>query len=100
MLVNSIKKGYKPYVLFLTQIQDINKFRIAKDIDANYFLEDAKRIFELINNCMNETYKIVTETKDEVDFDKFSIVFALNGGFNSIISNNIQPNDHISIFLS
>jgi len=37
MLINSIKKGYKPYVLFLTQIQDINKFRIAKDIDADYF---------------------------------------------------------------
>ena len=37
MLINSIKKGYKPYVLFLTQIQDINKFKIAKDIDANYF---------------------------------------------------------------
>jgi sugar fermentation stimulation protein A len=36
-LINSIKKGYKPYVLFLTQIQDINKFRIAKDIDANYY---------------------------------------------------------------
>ena len=37
MLVNSIKKGYKPYVLFLTQIQDINKFKIAKDIDAEYY---------------------------------------------------------------
>ena len=37
MLINSIKKGYKPYVLFLTQIQDISKFRIAKDIDANYY---------------------------------------------------------------
>ena len=37
MLVNSIKKGYEPYVLFLTQIQDINKFRIAKDIDENYY---------------------------------------------------------------
>ena len=37
MLINSIKKGYKPYVLFLTQIQDINKFRIAKDIDGNYY---------------------------------------------------------------
>ena len=37
MLINSIKKGYKPYVLFLTQIQDINKFKIAKDIDANYY---------------------------------------------------------------
>ena len=37
MLINSIKKGYKPYVLFLTQIQDINKFKIAKDIDSEYY---------------------------------------------------------------
>tara|TARA_B100001540_G_scaffold300167_1_gene305360 strand:- start:1117 stop:1803 length:687 start_codon:yes stop_codon:yes gene_type:complete len=36
-LTNSIKKGYIPYVLFLTQIQDINHFRIAKDIDKNYY---------------------------------------------------------------
>ena len=38
-LVNSIKKGFKPYVLFLTQIQGINNFRIANDIDPNYFKE-------------------------------------------------------------
>ena len=37
-LKESIKKGYKPYVLFLTQIQGINNFRIAKDIDSNYCL--------------------------------------------------------------
>ena len=37
MLINSIQKGYKPYVLFLTQIQGINNFRIAKDIDLNYY---------------------------------------------------------------
>ena len=37
MLINSIKKGYKPYVLFLTQIQGINNFRIAKEIDPKYF---------------------------------------------------------------
>ena len=36
-LINSIKKGYKPYVLFLTQIEGINNFRIAKDIDNNYY---------------------------------------------------------------
>ena len=36
-LINSIKKGYKPYVLFLTQIQGINSFRIAKDIDNLYY---------------------------------------------------------------
>ena len=36
-LVDSIKKKFKPYVLFLTQIQDIEYFRIAKDIDYNYY---------------------------------------------------------------
>jgi len=36
-LTDSIKKGYKPFVLFLTQIQGINNFRIAKDIDNNYY---------------------------------------------------------------
>ena len=36
-LINSIKKGFKPYVLFLTQIQVIEYFRIAKDIDYEYY---------------------------------------------------------------
>ena len=36
-LVDSIKKKFKPYVLFLTQIQGIECFRIAKDIDYNYY---------------------------------------------------------------
>ena len=36
-LVDSISKNYEPYVLFLTQIQGINNFRIAKDIDNNYY---------------------------------------------------------------
>ena len=36
-LVDSMKKKYQPYVLFLTQIQGIEYFRIAKDIDYNYY---------------------------------------------------------------
>ena len=36
-LVDSMKKNYDPYVLFLTQIQDINSFKIAKDIDNDYY---------------------------------------------------------------
>ena len=36
-LINSLKKGYKPYVLFLTQIQNIDYFKIAKDIDNDYY---------------------------------------------------------------
>ena len=36
-LIESLKKGYKPFVLFLTQIQGINNFKIARDIDLNYY---------------------------------------------------------------
>ena len=36
-LKESMKKGYKPYVLFLTQIQGIKNFKIAKDIDEKYY---------------------------------------------------------------
>ena len=36
-LVESMKKKFDPYVLFLTQIQGIEYFRIAKDIDYNYY---------------------------------------------------------------
>ncbi len=36
-LTDSIKKKFKPFVLFLTQIEDISSFRIAKDIDKFYY---------------------------------------------------------------
>ena len=36
-LKESIKKKFKPFVLFLTQIEDIDVFCIAKDIDKNYY---------------------------------------------------------------
>ena len=36
-LIEALKQGYKPFVLFLTQIEGINKFKIAKDIDAEYY---------------------------------------------------------------
>ena len=36
-LVDSMKKKYIPYVLFLTQIQGIDYFKVAKDIDYNYY---------------------------------------------------------------
>ena len=35
--MDSLKKKYIPFVLFLTQIQDIDYFRIAKDIDFDYY---------------------------------------------------------------
>ena len=36
-LIDAIKKGYKSYLIFLVQIQNMEKFKIAKDIDAEYY---------------------------------------------------------------
>ena len=67
MLINSIKKGYKPYVLFLTQIQDIDKFKIAKDIDANYYKNyiEAKKagVNFIAYRCYLSSEKIKIEKK-------------------------------------
>jgi sugar fermentation stimulation protein A len=36
-LIDAIKKGYKSYLLFLVQIQKMENFKIAKDIDTEYY---------------------------------------------------------------
>ena len=36
-LIDAIKKGYKTYLIFLVQIQNMEKFKIAKDIDGEYY---------------------------------------------------------------
>jgi len=36
-LIDAIKKGYKTYLLFLVQIQNMEYFKIAKDIDKEYY---------------------------------------------------------------
>jgi len=36
-LIDAMKKGYKSYLLFLVQVQNMEKFKIAKDIDAEYY---------------------------------------------------------------
>ncbi len=36
-LINAIKKGYKSYLIFLVQIQNMKYFKIAKDIDETYY---------------------------------------------------------------
>ena len=70
MLINSIKKGYKPYVLFLTQIQGINNFRIAKDIDSTYYKEylDAKKsgVSFLAYRCSLNSKEIKIEKKIKI----------------------------------
>ena len=69
-LSESIKKGYKPYVLFLTQIQGINNFRIAKDIDSNYYKEylEAKKsgVNFLAYRCSLNSKEIKIEKKIKI----------------------------------
>ena len=69
-LINSIKKNYKPYVLFLTQIQGINNFRIAKDIDSNYFNNyiEAKKagVNFLAYRCLLNSKEIKIEKKIKI----------------------------------
>ena len=36
-LIDAIKKGYKTYLLFLVQIQNMENFKIARDIDSEYY---------------------------------------------------------------
>ena len=36
-LIDAINKGYKTYLLFLIQIQNMKYFKIAKDIDKEYY---------------------------------------------------------------
>ena len=66
-LTESINHGYKPYVLFLIQIQKISKFRIAKDIDSDYynnFIEAKKNGLKFIAyRCKLNSKEIVIEKK-------------------------------------
>ena len=36
-LIDAIKQGYKSYLLFLVQIENMEYFKIAKDIDSEYY---------------------------------------------------------------
>ena len=36
-LIDAIKKGYKSYLIFLVQIQNMENFKIARDIDSEYY---------------------------------------------------------------
>ena len=69
-LVDSIKKGYSPYVLFLTQIQGINSFKIAKDIDSNYYKDylEAKKagVKFLAYRCILNSKEIKIEKKIKI----------------------------------
>ena len=70
-LIESIKQGYKPYVLFLVQIQNISKFRIAKDIDSDYYnnyIKAKKNGLKLIAyKCKLNSKEIFIEKKIQIN---------------------------------
>ena len=43
-----------------------------KDIGQKYEKDGSSKIFSLINSCMNDTYKLITQTNDVIDVETFS----------------------------
>ena len=66
-LIDAIKKGYKTYLLFLVQIQNMEYFKIAKDIDPeyykNYLLAKKAGVNFLAYRCDISSKKIFVEKK-------------------------------------
>ena len=69
-LIDSLKNGYKPFVLFLTQIQGISNFKIAKDIDSeyykNYILAKKAGVKFLAYRCSISSTEIKIEKKIKI----------------------------------
>jgi len=66
-LIDAIKKGYKSYLIFLVQIQNMEKFKIAKDIDddyyKNYLIAKKAGVNFLAYRCNINSKKIFIEKK-------------------------------------
>ena len=69
-LINAIKKGYKSYLLFLIQIQNMKRFKIAKDIDTeyykNYILAKKAGVIFLAYRCDISSKKIFIDKKIKI----------------------------------
>ena len=66
-LVDAIKKGYKSYLIFLVQVQNMENFKIAKDIDPdyykNYLIAKKAGVNFLAYRCSINSKKIFIEKK-------------------------------------
>ena len=69
-LIEAIKKGYKSYLLFLVQIQDVENFKIAKDIDKeyyeNYLLAKKAGVIFLAYQCKISSKEIKIDKKIKI----------------------------------
>ena len=66
-LIDATKKGYKSYLIFLVQIQNMEKFKVAKDIDNEYYqnYQTARKagVIFLAYRCKIDTKKIIIDKK-------------------------------------
>ena len=66
-LIDAIKKGYKSYLIFLVQIQNMENFKIAKDIDEeyhkNYLTAKKAGVNFLAYRCKINSKEILIEKK-------------------------------------
>ena len=69
-LIEAIRSGYKSYLLFLVQIQGVENFKIAKDIDKeyyeNYLLAKKAGVNFLAYRCKISSKKIIIEKKIKI----------------------------------
>ena len=69
-LITATKKGYKSYLLFLVQIEGVESFKIAKDIDKeyyeNYLLAKKAGVIFLAYRCKISSKEIKIEKKIEI----------------------------------
>ena len=69
-LIEALKKGYKSYLLFLVQIEGVNNFKIAKDIDKeyyeNYLLAKKAGVIFLAYQCKISSKEIKIDKKIKI----------------------------------
>jgi sugar fermentation stimulation protein A len=69
-LIDAIKRGYKTYLLFLVQIQNMEYFKIANDIDPeyykNYLLAKKAGVNFLAYRCNISSKKIFIDKKIKI----------------------------------
>jgi len=66
-LIDAIKEGYKAYLIFLVQIQNMENFKIARDIDSkyyeNYLVAKKAGVNFLAYRCKISSKKILIEKR-------------------------------------
>ena len=69
-LIDAIKKGYKCYLIYLVQIQNMEYFKIAKDIDNEYYknfmIAKKAGVNFLAYRCKISSKEIVVEKKIKI----------------------------------